>query len=92
MAFDESRLVRSLTGQPLKFRRKYPDFNSVRYLGALCASAVSDFAQVLTAETLRTQSLRREENQTRILPVPFPSLTLCQGDFRIHAFLSLALS
>jgi hypothetical protein len=35
-------------------------FNSLRYLRALCVSAVSDFVPILTAETQRTQSLRRE--------------------------------
>ncbi len=35
-------------------------FNSLRYLGSLCVSAVSFFPSLLTAESQRTQSLRRE--------------------------------
>jgi hypothetical protein len=32
-----------------------PGFNSLRYLGTLCVSAVSEVAPTLTAETHRTQ-------------------------------------
>jgi hypothetical protein len=39
-----------------------PIFNSLRYLGAFCDSAVSDLGLMLTAEAQRTQRLRRKES------------------------------